>query len=76
MNIISLKQTQKHNEYFYPIDMIDSSLFYLSKTTTVFPVANFSIYEKRGKRTKEIHTVKNAIEFPYEYPFVTLEQFK
>jgi hypothetical protein len=69
MKVISLKQ--KPNEYHYPIDLIDSSLFYLSKTTTVFPVADFTIFEKKVQRTKAIHTVKDAIEFPYEFPFIS-----
>ncbi|MFZ3589197.1 hypothetical protein ACOI1C_07865 [Bacillus sp. DJP31] len=69
MKVLTLKQ--KQNENHYPIDLIDSSLFYLSKTTTVFPVADFTIYEKKGQRSKAIHTVKDAIEFPYEYPFIS-----
>jgi hypothetical protein len=69
MKVISLKQNP--NIYHYPIDLIDSSLFYLAKTTTVFPVADFTIFEKKGQRTKAIHSVKDAIEFPYEYPYIS-----
>ncbi len=68
MKVLHLKQNQ--NETHYPIDLIDSSLFYLSKTSTVFPVADFTIYENKGQRSKTIHSVKNAIEFPYEYPYI------
>ncbi|MBM7659786.1 hypothetical protein JOC85_000553 [Bacillus mesophilus] len=70
MKVISLKNNSS-NEHYYPIDLIDSSLFYLSKTTTVFPVADFTIYEKKGQRTKAIHSVRDAIEFPYEFPFLS-----
>ncbi|WP_246938635.1 hypothetical protein [Bacillus pinisoli] len=69
MKVITLKNNT--NEHYYPIDLIDSSLFYLSKVTTIFPVADFTIYEKNKNRTKEIHTVKDAVEFPYEFPYVS-----
>jgi hypothetical protein len=68
MKVISLNS--KHNEHHYPIDLIDSSLFFISKSTTVFPVSNFTINEKRGSRTKTIHSVKDGIEFPYEFPYL------
>lgn len=69
MKVISLKN--KSNDHYYPIDFIDSSLFYLSKLTTIFPVADFTIYEKNKQRSKAIHNVKDAVEFPYEYPYVS-----
>jgi hypothetical protein len=67
MKVISLKQNQE--QYHYPLDLIDTSLFYLSKTTTVFPLSDITIHEKKGQRTKTIHSVKDAIEFPYEYAY-------
>ncbi|MFD1735282.1 hypothetical protein ACFSCX_01770 [Bacillus salitolerans] len=69
MKVISLKQ--KDTEQIQPIDLIDSSLFYISKSTSVFPVSNFTIYEKKGARTKAIHTVQDGIEFPYEFPYLS-----
>jgi hypothetical protein len=69
MKVISLKNNSS-SEHYYPIDLIDSSLYYLSKTTTVFPVADLTIFEKKGQRTKAIHSVRDAIEFPYEFPFL------
>ncbi|WP_456275894.1 hypothetical protein [Bacillus sp. AK128] len=68
MKVISLKN--KSNEHYYPIDLIDTSLFYLSKTTTIFPIADFTVFEKKGQRSKAIHSVKDAIEFPYEFPYL------
>jgi hypothetical protein len=71
MKVISLKQKQKQNQNYYPVDFIDTSLFYLSKTTTIFPVADITVFEKKGQRSKAIHSVKDAIEFPYEYPYIS-----
>ncbi|KAA0546493.1 hypothetical protein FZW96_14700 [Bacillus sp. BGMRC 2118] len=70
MNVISLKDSKKINSIQYPIDLIDASLFYVSKSTTTYPLADMTIYEKKGNRTKEIHKMNNAIDFPYEYPFI------
>lgn len=71
MNVISIKENKNLNYTQYPIDLIDTSLFFVSKSTTTYPLADMTIYERKGQRTREIHSINSAIDFPYEYPFVS-----
>ncbi|MBM6618308.1 hypothetical protein [Bacillus suaedaesalsae] len=71
MKVISLKDNKKINSIQYPLDLIDTSLFFVSKSTTTYPLADMTIYEKKSKRSKEIHSINSVIDFPYEYPFVS-----